>query len=86
MSSCKKYGFLSPKNVPNYKGETPTITFGMFPPEVTFWHRLMGDGEKIICNAEGCSLRLAKKKAFKKYIKICKKNIDNRKPNIIISL
>lgn len=72
MNSYKKYGFLSPKNVPDYAGESPVITFGMFPPEVTFWYRLMGDGEKIICSAESYSLRLAKKKAFRKYIDICK--------------
>lgn len=25
--SCKKYGFLSPKNLPNIGGIVPTITF-----------------------------------------------------------
>lgn len=68
--SCKKYGFLSPKNIPDYKGVVPTITFDEENHNwfcVYIWQYVMTDNDVLICREESESLRLAKKKAFKKY-------------------
>lgn len=74
MSSCKKYGFLSPKNLPEYDGVIPTITFDEESHNwfrVCIWKYVMSDNDVAICDEEAESLRLAKKKAFKKYMEIC---------------
>ena len=60
-------------------GESPIITFSDYPNCVTIWRYLMTDNDIQICSAEGYSLRLAKKKAFKKYRKICRALNDNRR-------
>lgn len=68
--SGKKYGFLSPKNIPDYKGDVPTITFDEENHNwfcVCIWHDVMTDNDVPICREEAGSLRLAKKKAFKRY-------------------
>lgn len=74
MSSCKKYGFLSPKNIPDYEGVVPTITFDEENHNwfcVCIWKYVYSDNDTAICSEEAESLRLAKKKAFKKYREIC---------------
>lgn len=75
----RKYGFLSNKNLPYYIGEKPIVTFDSNPPFVTIWRQLMTSNEVAICGAGGETLRLAKKKAFKKYRKICSALNDNRR-------
>ena len=72
--SCKKYGFLSPKNIPDYEGVVPTITFDEENHNwfcVCIWKYVYSDNDTTICSEEAESLRLAKKKAFKKYREIC---------------
>ena len=71
--SCKKYGFLSPKNLPDIFGIVPTITFNEENHNwvcVYIWKYVYTSNDTAICTAEAESLRLAKKKAFKKYREI----------------
>ena len=78
--SCKKYGFLSPKNLPNIGGIVPTITFDEENNDwfcVCVWKYVYSDNDIAICSEEAGSLRLAKKKAFKKYRKIVKEGFIN---------
>ena len=70
----RKYGFLSPKNLPDIGGIVPTITFDK---ENNDWfcvciYKYVYSDNIAICSEEAGSLRLAKKKAFKKYRKIVK--------------
>lgn len=74
--SCRKYGFLSPKNLPDIGGIVPTITFDEENYDwfcVCIWKYVYSDNDIAICSEEAGSLRLAKKKAFKKYRKIVEK-------------
>ena len=78
--SCKKYGFLSPKNLPDIGGIVPTITFDEDNHDwfcVCIWKYIYSDFDIAICSEEAGSLRLAKKKAFKKYRKIVKEGFIN---------
>ena len=71
--SCKKYGFLSPKNLPDIEGIVPTITFNEENNDwfcVCICKYVYSDNDTAICREESGSLRLAKKKAFKKYREI----------------
>ena len=78
--SCRKYGFLSPKNLPDIGGIVPTITFDEENYDwfcVCLWKYIYSDIDTAICSEEAGSLRLAKKKAFKKYRKIVKEGFIN---------
>lgn len=78
--SCRKYGFLSPKNLPGVKGIVPTITFDEENHDwfcVCIYKYIYTDNDTAICRVEAESLRLAKKKAFKKYRKIVKEGFIN---------
>lgn len=71
--SCRKEGFLSPKNLPDIEGVVPTITFDEENHDwfcVCIWKYVCSDNDTAICSEEAESLRLAKKKAFKKYREI----------------
>lgn len=71
--SYRKEGFLSPKNLPDIEGVVPTITFDEENHDwfcVCIWKYVYSDNDTAICSEEAESLRLAKKKAFKKYRKI----------------
>lgn len=69
--SARKYGFLGSGKLPKYKGEIPTIEWSECPYCVTFYIGLFTEKEEMICFEEGSSLRIAKKRAFKKYKEIC---------------
>ena len=78
--SCRKYGFLSPKNLPDVKGIVPTITFDEENHDwfcVCIYKYIYTDNDTAICSEEAGSLRLAKKKAFKKYREIVKEGFIN---------
>ena len=78
--SCRKYGFLSPKNLPDVKGIVPTITFDEENHDwfcVCIYKYIYTDNDTAICRVEAESLRLAKKKTFKKYRKIVKEGFIN---------
>ena len=78
--SCRKYGFLSPKNLPDIKGIVPTITLDEENYDwfcVCIYKYIYTDNDTAICRVEAESLRLAKKKAFKKYREIVKEGFIN---------
>lgn len=78
--SDKKYGFLSPKNLPDIEGIVPIITFDEENNDwfcVCIWKYVYTGNDTAICSEEAESLRLAKKKAFKKYRKIAKEGFIN---------
>jgi len=78
--SCRKYGFLSPKNLSNIDGVVPTICFDEESHnwwEVSIWKHICSGYDMMVCSAEARTLRLAKKKVFKQYRKIKKKGFVN---------
>jgi hypothetical protein len=70
--SGRKYGFLGIGKLPKYKGQYPTIEWSDYPYCVTFYIGFFTENEEMVCYEEGASLRIAKKRAFKKYREICK--------------
>lgn len=74
--SCRKGGLLSPKNLPDIGGVVPTVCFDEEIDhnwwEVSVWKYICSGYDMMVCKAEAQTLRLAKKKAFKKYRKIAK--------------
>lgn len=79
--SCRKNGFLSPKNLPNIDGVTPTICVCDEIDhkwwEVSIWKYICSGYDMMVCKAEAQTLRLAKKKSFKQYMEIVKKGFIN---------
>ena len=75
--SCRKYDFLSPKNLPDIDGVVPTICFNEEINhkwwEVSIWKYICSGYDMMVCSAEARTLRLAKKKAFKQYREIIEK-------------
>lgn len=75
--SCRKEGLLSPKNLPDIGGVVPAVCFNEEIDhnwwEVSIWKYICSYNDMLVCDAEAHTLRLAKKKAFKKYREIIKK-------------
>lgn len=75
--SCRKYGFLSPKNLPAIEGVVPILCFNEEIDhnwwEVSIWKNICSDYDMLVCDGEARTFRLAKKKAFKQYREITKK-------------
>ena len=78
--SCRKYGFLGHKNLPDVKGIVPTKNFAEENHEWCcdcIYKCIYTDNDTAGCSEEEGSLRLAKKKAFQKYRKIVKEGFIN---------